>query len=54
MKHSPQEIFSCYVCIRIFFHRHIFKLSKLQKSGINIPAKYDRVAQTTDRNNVNT
>jgi hypothetical protein len=33
----------------IFFNYH-----KLQMSGINIPAKYDGVAQTVDRNNVNT
>ena len=53
MKHSLQEIFSRYV-LEFFFTDIFFNYHKLQKSGINIPAKYDGVAQTVDRNNANT
>jgi hypothetical protein len=43
------------MCVLEFFFTDMFlNYHKLQKSGINIPAKYDRAAQTVDRNNVNT
>jgi hypothetical protein len=55
MEHSLREYFHIVCVLEFFFFTDIFfNYHKLQKTGINIPAKYDGVAQTVDRNNVNT